>query len=86
MESVPLTELPCLASVGDDVPSPAETSCAGERAKVGGMGVELYPLRGEGEAVMQEGLHGRKPGGRTVCWVVLWKTLKERKEREKCCS
>ena len=27
MESVPLAGLLCLASVGEDVPSPAETSC-----------------------------------------------------------
>ena len=28
MEYVPLTGLPCLASVGEDVPSSAVTSCA----------------------------------------------------------
>ena len=40
-----LTGLPCLASVGEDVPSPAKTSCA----KVGYIQEDFHHLSGEGE-------------------------------------
>ena len=44
MESVTLAGLPCLASVGEDAPSPAEPCCA----RVGVYLDVLYPLRREG--------------------------------------
>jgi hypothetical protein len=53
--SVLLNGLPCLASEGDDVPSPAVTSFARVSwylgQGTGGWG-GLLPLRGEGEAEM----------------------------------
>jgi hypothetical protein len=44
----PLTGLLCLASVGEDVPSPVKTRCARVR---GHPEVGLHPLRGEREEV-----------------------------------
>ena len=46
MESDPLTRLPCLASMGEDVHSPSETGCASVE--------DTHPLRGE-----EEGIWGR---------------------------
>lgn len=38
MEYVPLTELPCLDSVGEDAPGPAETWCVCVGGGGGGVG------------------------------------------------
>ena len=56
IDPVPLTGLPCLSSVGEDVPDPAVTSCArGGRTKRGMPRWGLSLLKGEGNEGMGEG-------------------------------